>query len=177
MVSRSLFASQYLVEIMLTSSVGPGIVSGVAFDYSGSYLAIGGGGEKGHNVQVQVVKDWGQLLVRVGFHMRCMFLRYFYCRCWILPTPNKSLQLLGRMTRFRLSRHLWTEVLRSSAHLQSNVLMRKIVCLKLMFFLNLNLLITKLLNCRCERKFLRQHSITHHIQRDENYCGLNSSSL
>lgn len=60
---KSLSLHNQIHIVFVVSSVGPGAVSGVAFDFSGSYLAIGGGGEKGHSVQVHVVKDWSQLLV------------------------------------------------------------------------------------------------------------------
>lgn len=43
-----------------TFETGSSSVSSVAFDYSGVYLAIGGGGDKGCDVQVKVVKDWSQ---------------------------------------------------------------------------------------------------------------------
>lgn len=38
-------------------------MSAVSFDYSGAYLAIGGGGAAGASVQVRVVKDWSQSVV------------------------------------------------------------------------------------------------------------------
>lgn len=33
-------------------------MTSVAFDHSGTFLAIGGGGEEGTQLQVRVVKDW-----------------------------------------------------------------------------------------------------------------------
>ncbi len=43
--------------------VGNGPVNAVAFDYSGVYLGIGGGGNNGNQVHVKVVKDWSSSAV------------------------------------------------------------------------------------------------------------------
>jgi hypothetical protein len=43
--------------------VGKGPVNSVAFDYSGIYLGIGGGGNAGNQLNVKVVKDWSNLVV------------------------------------------------------------------------------------------------------------------
>lgn len=47
----------FMMSIMYVL-VGSGPVNAVAFDYSGLYLGIGGGGENGQQVHVKVVKDW-----------------------------------------------------------------------------------------------------------------------
>lgn len=40
--------------------VGGGAINSVAFDHSGVYLAIGGGGAEAAQLQVRVVKDWSE---------------------------------------------------------------------------------------------------------------------
>ena len=42
----------------------------MSFDYSGAYLAIGGGGPAGTTVQVRVVKDWSQSVVYNDAHTK-----------------------------------------------------------------------------------------------------------
>lgn len=44
--------------------MGRGDVKSVAFDFSGVYLALGGGGDQGNAVHVKVVKDWSSSVVR-----------------------------------------------------------------------------------------------------------------
>lgn len=44
-------------------TVGQGAVRAVSFDYSGTYLGIGGGGAHGQAIHVKVVKDWSNSVV------------------------------------------------------------------------------------------------------------------
>jgi hypothetical protein len=48
--------------------VGPSAINALAFDHSGVYLGIAGGGENGRQVQVKVVKEWAASAVSVVAH-------------------------------------------------------------------------------------------------------------
>lgn len=53
-----------------------GPVNAVSFDYSGVYLGVGGGGSKGNQVQVKVVKDWSTSIVSYSYLFSFIF--YFF---------------------------------------------------------------------------------------------------
>ena len=63
---RKLFVilEKLYLSLVFSILVGSSPINAVSFDYSGVYLAIGGGGEYGGQLQVKVVKDWSTLTVR-----------------------------------------------------------------------------------------------------------------
>lgn len=58
----------------------------VSFDYSGTYLGIGGGGAHGQAIHVKVVKDWSNSVVsgeRLIVVLRGCLLIYTCCCCFV----------------------------------------------------------------------------------------------
>lgn len=53
-------------------AVGGAAVTSVAFDHSGTFLAIGGGGEEGTQLQVRVVKDWSLVADLSSVHSKAV---------------------------------------------------------------------------------------------------------
>jgi hypothetical protein len=87
-----------------TPVVGEAPVTSVAFDKSGVFLAIGGGGASGMDVQVKVVKDWSQSVVSLLLHKLCTVsipspvYEESNPSCYVLIVPSPlppSLLLLG----------------------------------------------------------------------------------
>ncbi len=65
-------------------------MTSVAFDHSGTYLAVGGGGDKGLGLQVRVVKDWSSTLVSDCLDwVSALFILFLCCRRLPTRTPSK----------------------------------------------------------------------------------------
>ncbi len=53
-----MFTFHEIINKIAIDKVGTSAVNAVAFDHSGVYLGIAGGGDNGRQVQVKVVKEW-----------------------------------------------------------------------------------------------------------------------
>lgn len=66
-------ATRIIVYLPVSFRVVGGMgVGSVAFDPSGAFLAVGGGGEEGTQLQVRVVKDWSPLVDLTAAHSKAV---------------------------------------------------------------------------------------------------------